>query len=203
MIAQGTAKSKIVLLEAYLEVRREYSEALQAKNGSRVARGYSIVRDEKISQVNSRTWLVTSSNGYTPYIVSFVISWGCSCKDCDTENGGHAPVIWFMGSYGPVCKHIVAAALCWLSKMELPQVILPANGRIYNRAITCETCQLRLQECDCPTGGNLPEPARVTTFVNINQPLTIGEQKQAARNSLGIRQEAGRQTSANLAIRRW
>ncbi len=75
-----------------------------------------------------------------------------------------------------------------------------ANGN--GRRTTCK-CGVDWQECDCPA-GQLPEPARITTPENINEPLTVAEQRAAARNANGIKQEAGRRPGADFGNpQRW
>ncbi len=210
MIAQSQLEIKQVLLRTYFAFGAFYGDLL---NG-RIARAYRIVMDGLISRLDENTYLVApQTNGRQPYRVTFnrVTSdnpgWQCDCPDCGPT--GHAPTIEFGGGVQPTCKHIVAVLLMWTAQVHIPwtdapPAPAPTNGnRTYNHRTTCKNCKCDWQECYCTIIEPLPEPARITTPENINTPLTVAEQKQAARNSLGIKQEAGRRTSASLAIRNW
>jgi hypothetical protein len=215
MLSQNPLEIKQSLLKIYFAMSAFYGTLL---NG-RIARGYRIVTAGLVSRLDENTYQVISSDGKTIYIVTFnkVIhdnpGWQCTCPDC--QAGGHAPVIEFGGGMQATCKHIVAVMMSWAARITLPQAMCDcpdappaqaqpvANGRQYNRSTTCQTCNCDWQECDCPT-GSLPEPARITTPKNINTPLTVAEQKAAARQSLGIEQEGRRRTSAQFTnIQRW
>lgn len=204
-------QTRLTLMQAYLKMKREHGQELNGRAG----RAYRIIQDGKISQIDANTWLIIPSTpGRPPYIVTFHTQWQCNCPDC--AEYGNAPIIWLFGSYGPVCKHIIAAALGWLAEVEFPQVTIPQtetksafapapariNGRGRGRRRTCDVCQVDIQECDCPAPDK--EPSRITTPDNIEKPLTVEEQERAAWNSLGIKQEAGRGTSASFEnIQRW
>lgn len=211
MIARNSPEYKQLVLKAYFAFSAFYGDLL---NG-RISRAYCIVMNGLISRKDENTYQVTSSDGLTTYTITFNPvthenpGWQCTCPDC--QPGGHAPVIEFGGGVQLTCKHIVAVMLAWTAQVHIPWTDAPpppapaanGNGRTYNRRTTCEVCKHDWQECICKT-GQLPQPARVTTFDNIEEPLTVAEQKAAARNSLGIKQEAGRRIGADFGNpQRW
>ncbi len=208
IIAQNDPQARLSLLQAKFEVNREHGQEL---GNSRINRGYRLATEEKIVQVDANTWMVEGTETYT---VTFFTAWDCNCRNCqdghdpDCNFKGKAPTTWFMGSYGPVCKHITAVALTWLAEIELPQVTLPqadfAKPRKYNRATTCETCHKDWQECDCQPAP-LPAPAKITRYSKKSQELlesilpTEAEEEAAERAlQAALKPEGRRQTRANF-----
>lgn len=216
MIARNGTKSNSVslsLLTTYFAFRIDYGQLLNGRNG----RAYRIAAAGDVSQVNDNTWQVKpSTSGRAPYTVRFnpithhCPGWSCNCPDCGPA--GHAPVMAFCGGTQPVCKHIVAVAMVYFGRIALPRCDCPdappapaqarinGNGR---RRTTCEVCKVDWQECECKSPP-LPQPARITTLANAGEPLTVAEQKAAARKANGIKQEAGRRIGADFGNpQRW
>lgn len=227
MIAQNAAEIKNTpVSESLLSTFTTFIVEYPALNGSQdefdTARnnsGYRVAANGSVSRVDDNTWQVTSSNGRGAYTVTFDLVWKCNCPDCDPDYG-HAPVMDFCGSSGhSICKHIVAAAMSWIAGLTIPTArrlpTLPrcdcpdappapspaANGN--GRHAICPKCRLLWQQCNCKKGP-LPQPARVTTPENINEPLTVAEQRQAARNANGIKQDTRCRSGASFGNpQRW
>jgi len=181
------------LLAAYIAAKTAHGAILNGRldRALDIATAGHVKRNGSGFQIDSQTGTGTHTVTHTA-----TNGWSCTCQD-------RAPQI---ETTHKGCKHVAATWMSIKAKLDIPQVEpAPAriNGNGRGRLTTCETCKRDWQECDCPTSGQLPEPVRITTPENAGHPLTIAEQKQAARNSLNIKQEAGRQTSASLAIRHW
>lgn len=181
------------LLAAYIAAKTAHGAILNGRLGRAldIAAGGHIKRNGSGFQVDSQTQAGTHTVTHTA-----TNGWSCTCQDRAPQIETHKG-----------CKHVAATWMSIKAKLDIPQVE-PAPARINGngrgrRLTTCETCKRDWQECDCPTSGQLPEPARITTKANASQPLTVAEQKKAARDANGIEQEAGRRTSASLAIRHW
>ncbi len=201
IIAQKAIEVKTNLLTTYFTFSQEYATEL---NG-RVSRGYRIVSDGSVTQVNENTWYVTSSDGKTVYTVTFnpttheTPGWNCNCPDCGPT--GSAPIMDFCGSANrPICKHIVAVAMVWAGRIEVSQAT-----RKYNRATTCQECKKDWQECDCAPASTTPEPARITRYSKKSQQLlesilpTEAEEEAAERAlQAALKPEGRRQTRANF-----
>ena len=178
------------LLTAYIAAKMAHGAILNGRldRGLDIAAGGHVKRNGSGFQVNSQTGTGTHTVSHT------ADGWSCTCLDRAPRVATHKG-----------CKHVAAT---WMTiKAKLIPEAKPAQARINgnnHRQTTCEKCQRNWQECDCPPDDQLPEPARITTLKNIDQPLTVAEQKQAARNANGIKQEAGRRTSATFSNpQRW
>lgn len=183
------------LMAAYIEAQTAYS----ATHNGRIERALMIASDGSIKRNSAGGYLVKSQTSNEEYHIDKDPwgNWGCGCLDNRAPKAkGHK-----------FCKHVIGVLMSLKAKLDIADAqpapaSVNGSGRTYDRRTTCENenCKRDWQGCDCPP-GQMPEPARITTLANIEEPLTVAEQKQATRNSLGIKQEAGRRTAASLAIR--
>lgn len=179
------------LLAAYIEAQVAYN----ATHNGRIERALTIASDGSINRLDASSFQVDSQTGAGTHAVTLAeAGWTCTCLDRAPKAKGHK-----------FCKHVIGVLMSLKAKLDIPQAKPAKTARINGngngrRLTTCKVCLRDWQECNCQS-GQLPEPARITTPDNIDQPLTVEEQERAAWNSLGIKQEAGRRTSASLAIR--
>lgn len=91
----------------------DFKTQFPALNG-RVERAAHLVNTSGVIRLSVNEWQVASNSGGQPHRVTFQLFWSCDCKDFDGSGYHPAPRLEFCGATGPICQHIVAAAMTWL-----------------------------------------------------------------------------------------
>lgn len=131
------------LTEIMATVKNELGTIL---NG-RIENAAKLIEAGAVTRLDDYNWTVKSQSALRPfdklrmrqaqdetegeYHVSFRMQWACTCKDYIGDGFYPAPQVEFMGSVGPVCKHIVAVGACW-SLGEYPS---PKQAPLYDLCI--------------------------------------------------------------------
>lgn len=109
----------------------------------RVERAGNIVQRGLVQKAGHNRWHVVSQADYEQtYTVTFDLFWRCDCQDCQGSGYHPAPICELGGSIQPVCKHILAVFVDWLTT---PPAVDPDFGYIPTRP-TAEYQRLLSQE---------------------------------------------------------
>ena len=121
------------------EIKAQFGTIL---NG-RIENAARLIEAGAVTRLDDYNWTVQSQGeAGKSYTVTFKMAWQCDCKDFIGDGFYPAPAVEFMGSVGPVCKHIVASGICWASG-EYPSPRPPygdsqgSQAPLYDLAISC------------------------------------------------------------------